>query len=155
GVVVFGGPLRHHQPPSRSDDRTYVLSEARERWHRQRRLRGSSRAPYDLRMKRAGVLAAPLLTLALISCGGGSAGTSGSASTPAGIDIRGRITELTTPASDASPASPGGMLVEGEVEPDTHYSKAWVRMQGTTVVWRRSSARTLAAAIGDLRLDVR
>ena len=100
-------------------------------------------------MSRAAVLAAPLVTLALVSCGGDSeSGANGSATTGTIIDIRGRVTELVTPGSDGLP---GGLAVEGEAEEDTRYSSAWVRMKDSTIIWRRSGEDKVAASTADLQ----
>jgi hypothetical protein len=104
-------------------------------------------------MRRAAGLAAPLLTLAVIACGGDSqSGANRPSATENVIDIRGSITELATPVPDVSP---GGMAVEGEVEADTRYSKAWVRMRDSTVIWRRRGAATVPAAMADLQPGTR
>ena len=100
-------------------------------------------------MSRAAVLAAPLVTLALVSCGGDSeSGANGAATTVTVIDIRGRVTELVTPGSDGLPA---GLAVEGEGEEDTRYSSAWVRMKDSTIIWRRSGEDKVAASTADLQ----
>jgi len=104
-------------------------------------------------MSRAAVLAAPLVTLALVSCGGDSeSGANGAATTVSVIDIRGRVTELVTPGADGLP---GGLAVEGEGEEDTRYSSAWVRMKDSTVIWRRSGEDTVPAAMADLQPGTR
>src|SRR5216117_4610960 len=104
-------------------------------------------------MRRAGVVAAPLLAVALVSCGGDSERTmSGPALNNAVIDIRGRITELATPVAGVSP---GGMAVEGEAEADTRYLKAWVRMKDSTVISRRRDAGTVPAVWADLQPGTR
>ena len=104
-------------------------------------------------MSRAAVLAAPLVTLALVSCGGDSeSGANGTATTVTVIDIRGRVTELVTPGADGMP---GGLAVEGEGEEDTRYSGAWVRMKDSTVIWRRSGDKTVAAVMAELRPGLR
>ena len=104
-------------------------------------------------MRRAAGLAAPLLTLAVIACGGDSqSGANRPSATENVIDIRGSITELATPVPDVSP---GGMAVEGEVEADTRYAKAWVRMRDSTLIWRRRGAATVPAAMADLQPGTR
>jgi len=104
-------------------------------------------------MSRAAILAGPLLTLALASCGGSSeSGTSGPSSTTTIIDIRGSITEIATPVADVSP---GGLAVEGEVEADTRYAKAWVRMKDSTVILRRRGEAKIAASMADLQPGTR
>ena len=104
-------------------------------------------------MRRAAGLAAPLLTLAVIACGGDSqSGANRPSATENVIDIRGSITELATPVADVSP---GGMAVEGEVEADTRYAKAWVRMKDSTVISRRRGAATVPAAMADLKPGTR
>jgi hypothetical protein len=109
---------------------------------------------YDASMKRAAFLSAPLLTLALVACGGDS--ESRSAALPLAsddvIDIRGKITEVLTPLADISP---GGLVVEGEIEADTHYAKASVRLKETTVVQRRQDSGTAPAAVADLQPGTR
>ena len=99
------------------------------------------------------MLAAPLLTLAVIACGGDSqSGANGPSATENVIDIRGSITELATPVPDVSP---GGLAVEGEVEADTRYAKAWVRMKDSTVFSRRRGADIVPAAMADLQPGTR
>ena len=86
------------------------------------------------------MLTAPLLTLILVSCGGDSeSGAGGPSATGSVIDIRGTITEIATPVPDVSP---GGLAVEGEVEADTRYSSAWVRMNSTRARLRNLSPTT-------------
>ena len=104
-------------------------------------------------MSRAAVLAAPLVTLALVSCGGDSeSGANGAATTVTVIDIRGRVTELVTPGSDGLP---GALAVEGEGEEDTRYSSAWVRMKDSTIISRRRGAGTEPATMADLQPGTR
>ena len=104
-------------------------------------------------MSRAAVLLAPLLSLALVSCGGDSESRANSPSaTDSAIDIRGRITELVTPGADGLP---GGVAIEGDAEGDTLYSKAWVRMKDSTIISRRRGAETVPAAMADLQPGTR
>ncbi len=104
-------------------------------------------------MKGLAVLAMSVLSLAVIACGGDSAGDS-AANGPAtgGVDIRGKITELATPEAGVSS---GAIVVEGEIEADSRYAKAWVRLKDTTVVLRRQGADTVAASVGDLQVGTR
>jgi len=109
-------------------------------------------------MSRAAVLLAPLLSLALVSCGGGGNAENDqiavfqTVAPSDGVDIRGRITELTTPVAGISP---GGLAVEGEIEADTRYSKAWVRMKDSTIISRRRGADTVPAVMADLQPGAR
>ena len=117
-------------------------------------MRIGSRAPYHLNMSRAAaVLTAPLLTLILVSCGGDSeSGAGGPSATGSVIDIRGTIKEIATPVPDVSA---GGLAVEGEIEADTHYSSAWVRMKDSTIISRRRGAGTEPATMADLQPGTR
>jgi hypothetical protein len=116
-------------------------------------LRAASRPPYHLNMSRAAVFVAPLLTLALVSCGSDSeSGTSGPSATANVIDIRGTIREIAAPVPDVSP---GGLAIEGEAEADTRYAKAWVRMKETTVITRRRGGDTVPAVWADLQPGTR
>src|SRR6266542_6070503 len=104
-------------------------------------------------MSRAAVIVAPLLTLALVSCGGESeSGTSRPSATVNVIDIRGTIREIAAPVPDVSP---GGLAVEGEAEADTRYSKAWVRMKDTTVISRRRGGDKVPAVWAELQPGTR
>ena len=108
-------------------------------------------------MSRAAVLTAPLLTLALVYCGGDSeGGTSAPSPSVTVIDIRGKITEVATPVSDVSP---GGMAVEAEAEADVRYSSAWVRIdQSTTIRWSTpedAATATIADLEPGMRVEVR
>jgi len=103
-------------------------------------------------MKGLAVLAMSV-SLAVIACGGDSAGDSaGSAAATGGVDIRGKITELATPVPGVST---GAIVVEGEIEADSRYAKAWVRLKETTVVLRRQGAETVPASAGDLQVGTR
>ena len=89
-------------------------------------------------MSRAPVVAAPLLTFALVACGGDSeSGASGPSAPGPVIDIRGTITEIGTVGPDVSL---GGIAIEGEEGADTRYSSAWVRISDGTRIWRRRDA---------------
>lgn len=117
----------------------------------------ASPEPTILTMKGLTLLAAPALCLAVAACGGDSdAGDSGDAApATATADIRGKITQLVTPG----PEVPAGALVEGEIEPDTRYAKAWVRITETTVILRREGSENVPAGIEELqtgrRVEVR
>jgi len=104
-------------------------------------------------MKGLAVLAMPMLSLALIACGGDSGNDSaGNAAATGGVDIRGKITELATPAAGVST---GAIVVEGEIETDSRYAKAWVRLKETTVVLRRQGTETIPATVADLQVGTR
>jgi len=93
---------------------------------------------------------APLLALAVIACGGSdsdSAAGDSTAATAGGVDVRGEITLVATPIPDVSM---GYFRVEGEIEVDTRYANAWVRMKETTVVLRQQGGETITAAATDL-----
>jgi hypothetical protein len=108
-------------------------------------------------MKRL-IAAAPLLfvPLAILACGGDSdsaAGNGAAALSPgAGVDIRGEIKELQTPEPDVTL---GAFLVEGALEGDTRYAKAWVRLKDTTVIIRRRGSDSPAATAADLQPGLR
>ena len=100
------------------------------------------------------VAAAPLLLLPLaaFACGGDSDTAVGNGATAleagAGVDIRGKIKEVQTPGPDVTL---GAFLVEGAIESDTRYAKAWVRLNETTVILRRQDSDTVAATTADLQ----
>jgi hypothetical protein len=100
-------------------------------------------------LSRLALAAAPLLALAIFACGGDSDGEAGdsTAATAGGVDVRGEITLVATPIPDVSL---GYVRVEGEVEADTRYANAWVRMKETTVVLRQQGAETITASATDL-----
>lgn len=85
-----------------------------------------------------------------MACGGDdseSGDGDANAFTASGIDVRGKITLVATPIPDVSM---GYIHVEGEVEPDTRYASAWVRMQDTTVVLRLQGEEKVPATATDL-----
>ncbi|TMB64958.1 MAG: hypothetical protein E6J43_12655 [Chloroflexi bacterium] len=90
-------------------------------------------------MSRAAVLTAPLLTFALVACGGG--GNVENTDVPPNFDIRGRVTQITT------------------AEDDTGYSSAWVRInQSTTIRWSTpgdAATATIAELEPGMRVEVR
>ena len=97
--------------------------------------------------------------LAIAACGGddgsGATSTQGpnlSAAPSGGIDIRGKITQLTTPDPGIST---GAFVVEGEVEPDTKYKRAIVRMKDTTVIQRKQGEEIFPASVVDLEIGKR
>jgi len=98
------------------------------------------------------------LAVAHAGCGGdGGDATSAqpqnlSAAPSGGIDIRGEITQLTTPNPGVNT---GALVVEGEVEPDTKYKRAIVRMKDTTVIQRRQGEEVFPASVVDLEIGKR
>lgn len=106
-------------------------------------------------MNRLAALAAPVLSLVLVGCGGDSAGEDSldtAAPAAGGVDIRGKITEIATPLPDVTT---GALVVEGELEADTRYPKAWVRLKETTVILRRQGTETIPATMADLQVGAR
>jgi hypothetical protein len=75
-----------------------------------------------------------------------------SASPSGGIDIRGEITLLSTPEPNVST---GALVVNGEVESDTRYDKAVVRMKDNTVVQRKQGEEVFPASVVDLEVGKR
>jgi hypothetical protein len=107
---------------------------------------------YDGSMKRAAFLSAPLLVVALVGCGGDSQRPSAAAPgvTESPIDVRGTITQITTVGPDVSLS---GMAIEGQLERDTRYAKAWVRISDSTHIRRRQGEATEATT--DLQVGMR
>lgn len=106
------------------------------------------------RMRGLAALSAPLLSLALVACGGDS-GDGGALSTSpitGGIDIRGKIVEIATPVPGVSA---GTIVVEGEIVADTRYARAVIRIKETTPVQRRRGTETVGASIADLQVGTR
>ena len=105
-------------------------------------------------MSRAAVLTAPLLTFALVACGGG--GNVENTDVPPNFDIRGRVTQITTMGPDVTLS---GIAVEGDAEDDTGYSSAWVRInQSTTIRWSTpgdAATATIAELEPGMRVEVR
>lgn len=85
-----------------------------------------------------------IVALCLASCGfqpegGGTDSGNGAEDVREGPDIRGRVTEIVvTTSSGAGGPVPmvGKILVEGEVEPDTSYDRAWVTVTPDTQIYR-------------------
>ena len=97
------------------------------------------------------------LAVAVAACGGGGHVENDemaqigdlSASPSGGIDIRGKITDLTTPLPGVST---GALVVEGEIEADTRYKRALVRMKDTTVIQRKQGEEIFPASVVDLEV---
>jgi hypothetical protein len=103
-------------------------------------------------MKRlAGFASLLLVPLTIIACGGKSENgpINSTVSVGANIDIRGEVTLLQTPAPDITL---GALRVEGEVQPDTTYERAIIRLKENTVYLRKEGAGTVPATPADLRL---
>jgi len=116
---------------------------------------------YDAAMRRIAGVAALSLAFVVASCGGdddaggAAAGTQRqdlSASPGGGIDIRGKITDLTTPLPGVNT---GALVVDGEIEADTRYKRAVVRMKDTTVIQRKQGEEIFPASIVDLEIGKR
>jgi hypothetical protein len=107
-------------------------------------------------MKLLAALAVGVLILAVAACGGDSSESDAlpnlSASPSGGIDIRGEVTLLTTPQPNVST---GALVVTGEVESDTRYRKAVVRMKEDTVIQRKQGEEVLPASVVDLEVGKR
>lgn len=105
-------------------------------------------------IRRVAALSAPLLSLALVACGGDSDDGAALDTSPiaGGIDIRGKIVAVTTPVPGVSE---GVIVIEGDVEPDTRYNRAAVRIKETTPVRRRLGTETVEATIADLQVGTR
>jgi hypothetical protein len=104
-----------------------------------------------------GAAPALILPLAILACGGDSDSAAGidAAANARGaviVDIRGEIKQIQTPGPDVTV---GALLIEGVLETDTRYAKAWIRLKDTTVVQRLRAAETVAAAVGDLQSGIR
>jgi len=107
-------------------------------------------------------VAALSLAFVVAACGGGddgggaAAGTQQpnlSASPSGGIDIRGKITDLTTPLPGVTM---GGLAVEGEEHPDTKYHRrAALFMNENMVIQRKQGTETFPASIVDLEVGQR
>jgi hypothetical protein len=109
-------------------------------------------------MRGIAAVTALALAVALAACGG-DGGDATSAQPPnlsgapsGGIDIRGKITQLTTPNPGVNT---GALVVDGEVEPDTKYKRAIVRMKDTTVIQRRQGEEIFPASVVDLEVGKR
>jgi hypothetical protein len=112
-------------------------------------------------MRRLAAVAALAVPLVIAACGGDSDGGADgsptrepnlSAAPSGGIDIRGEITQLTTPLAGVNT---GALVVEGEVEADTKYERAVVRMKDTTVIQRKQGDESFPASIVDLDVGKR
>jgi len=105
-------------------------------------------------MRGLAVLSAPLLSLALVACGGDSEDQGALDTSPigGGIDIRGKIVEIATPLPGVSA---GTLVVEGEIEADTRYARAVIRIKETTPVQRKQGTETVSATIADLQVGTR
>lgn len=105
-------------------------------------------------------MAALSLAFVVAACGGDDDGGAAlgtqrqdlSASPSGGIDIRGEITDLTTPLPGVNT---GALVVDGEIEPDTRYKRAVVRMKDTTVIQRKQGEEIFPASIVDLEVGKR
>jgi len=64
------------------------------------------------------------------------------------VDIRGAVTRMTQGSED--PETLGRLLVEGELEPDTHFDKALVRVTKTTRLFREGDRGREPARFADL-----
>ena len=96
---------------------------------------------------RAAALAALALALLIAACGGDDA---------ADIDrtnpsIRGVVTEKNAGASD----NLGTILVKGEIEQDTDYDYASVRLTTDTAIFRSEGGELAAAAFDDITIGSR
>jgi hypothetical protein len=113
-------------------------------------------------MRRIAAAAAVALAVTVVACGGDDESSGGngtpsqppnlSASPSGGIDIRGEITQLTTPDPGVNT---GALVVDGEVEADTKYKKAVVRMKDTTVIQRKQGEEIFPASVVDLEVGKR
>jgi hypothetical protein len=103
------------------------------------------------------------LAVALAACGGDDDSTGGGnatiepspdlrASPSGGIDIRGEITQLTTPNPGINT---GAFVVTGEIEADTKYERAVVRMKDETVIQRKQGEEIFPASVVDLEIGKR
>ena len=100
-------------------------------------------------------MAAIALAVGVAACGGDSESdppSNVSASPNGGIDIRGEITQLTTPVPDISM---GAADIRGEIEPDTRYERAVVRIKEETVIQRKQGTETVPATVDDLDVGTR
>jgi len=109
-------------------------------------------------MKRLAAGAALALMLVVAACGGDDnteeAGAPNLGASPSGgIDIRGEITQLSTPQPNVST---GAFVIEGEEHPDTRYNgRAAVRMKEETVIQRKDGADVFPASVVDLEVGTR
>ena len=112
-------------------------------------------------MRRIAAVTAIALAVVVAACGGdddgggAAAGTQQpnlSASPSGGIDIRGKITDLTTPTPGVNT---GALVVDGQVEEDTKYERAVVRMKDTTVIQRKQGEEIFPASVVDLEVGKR
>jgi hypothetical protein len=105
-------------------------------------------------MRRIAAVAALGLAVAVAACGGddGSDPPNLSASPSGGIDIRGEITQYSPPQPGAAM---GAADVRGEVESDTQYDRAVVRIKEDTVVQRKQGAEVVPATFADLAVGTR
>jgi hypothetical protein len=87
-------------------------------------------------------VAAAGVTLLLAACGDSGPGDLTNPS------IRGRITVL-TPAAGSGDVL-GSALIEGEIEPDTQFDKATVRIEGDTDIFRMVNGEPEDASFSDL-----
>ncbi len=68
-----------------------------------------------------------------------------------GVDIRGQITSVTVSESKGSNAeSLGVVLIEGELQDDTEFDKALVRITDSTTILRRVGSETKSSSFESL-----
>ena len=114
-------------------------------------------------MKRIAAVMALTIAVALAACGGDDEGTGNGGATAApspdlraspsgGVDIRGEITQLTTPNPGVNT---GAFVVDGEVEADTKYQRAVVRMKDDTVIQRKQGEEIFPGSVVDLEIGKR
>ncbi len=100
------------------------------------------------------------LTLSALACGSRPGGNppsgDGSGKPPSGPDIRGYVTQVAVPAPPppgVSDAMVGKVLVEGELEEDKSYDRAWVTVMPETRIYRASDGSS--AYFNDLQKGIK
>lgn len=101
-----------------------------------------------------------IMTVSVAGCGGSDVSVPSSIATPAApqtldpnqVHIRGEITQISAPVAGESF---GGFEVEGQVDSDTLYAHAGVRVVEGTQFLRRQGSETAPAKFEDLALGAR
>ncbi len=109
------------------------------------------------RVKHLYLVAPALLLLAgAVACsdsgGGGTATPSAPPDAHKGPHIRGEITQFEAPVEGKST---GAVVVEGEIDKDTLYDKAILRLTEATTFFKRAGSNDSAATVKDLAEGVR